>query len=110
MELLQIYGFDFIPLTTSATTTTQVPVTTTTPPSTNCNGIPTTDWSCCSSFNQCNVGEGDCDVDYQCKGNLRCGNNNCKAIGITGSNWYDSADCCEGMLISNFNYVSFNII
>ena len=51
------------------------------------------DKSCCTKRNQCKEGEGDCDADSQCKGNLVCGKNNCKK-------WNPAAradfDCCEG--------------
>ena len=33
--------------------------------------------SCCSSSNQCLAGEGDCDDNVDCKGNLLCGKDNC---------------------------------
>ena len=33
-------------------------------------------WSCCSISNQCNEGEGDCDKDDDCFGNLKCGQGN----------------------------------
>merc|ERR1719228_742698 len=31
---------------------------------------------CCSSSNQCGEGEGDCDSDAECFGNLKCGEGN----------------------------------
>ena len=67
-------------------------------PTANCNGVPTTDWSCCTSSNPCNTGEGDCDTDSDCSGRLTCGTNNCKATGVSGSYWSSSADCCEGKM------------
>ena len=45
-------------------------------------------WNCCSNSNQCNIGEGDCDIDSHCSGNLECGTNNC------GSNFPTGFDCC----------------
>ena len=33
--------------------------------------------TCCTSSNKCNVGEGDCDHDSDCVGDLICGANNC---------------------------------
>ena len=46
--------------------------------------------SCCSSSNQCFAGEGDCDDNVDCKGNLKCGEDNCNpALGF-GSEF----DCC----------------
>ena len=45
------------------------------------------DWTCCSSSNPCYHGEGDCDSDDECAGNLICGTNNCG----TGDS---DMDCC----------------
>jgi len=45
----------------------------------------TGDNDCCSG--QCDEGQGDCDVDYDCRGSLTCGNKNCA--------WNDIDDCCE---------------
>jgi len=48
--------------------------------------------SCCTRNNPCNKGEGDCDWNFQCKGHLVCGSNNChKGLGWEqGAGW----DCC----------------
>ena len=65
-----------------------------------CNGYPTTDWNCCNPISQCGKGEGDCDSDDDCAGDLICGSsrdssNNCKNEFIySRSFWADSADCC----------------
>ena len=65
----------------------------------HCNGVPTTGWSCCTTSNPCDVGGGDCDSDSSCVAGLHCGRDNCKRdYSSAGSNWADSADCCEGML------------
>ena len=45
--------------------------------------------SCCQPYNQCSVGEGDCDEDEDCKGNLVCGEDNCDGKGFDSSD-----DCC----------------
>ena len=50
-------------------------------------------WNCCTSSNQCGEGEGDCDSDADCVGNLKCGqgsgfDDNC------GSGFASDADCC----------------
>jgi len=52
-----------------------------------CNG---TDNGCCTWQNQCDLGDGDCDGHYQCKGLLRCGSNNCG-----GPPFDPEDDCCE---------------
>ena len=50
---------------------------------------------CCTSSNQCGEGEGDCDSDEDCMGNLKCGegsghNDNCdNTLGFSGD-----SDCC----------------
>ena len=47
--------------------------------------------SCCTSENPCNKGEGDCDYNIDCVGNLVCGDNNCHDdLGFPS--W---GDCCE---------------
>ena len=51
--------------------------------------------ACCTSSNQCGEGEGDCDSDDDCKGNLKCGegsghDNNCdNTLGFPAD-----YDCC----------------
>jgi len=60
-----------------------------------CNGVPSTNWSCCTDANPCSNGGGDCDRDSHCKGELKCGRNNCrKDFTSDGSNWGRGADCC----------------
>ena len=44
---------------------------------------------CCSEENPCGVGEGDCDHDNECEGELTCGKNNCADFPSP------KADCCE---------------
>ena len=46
---------------------------------------------CCSPDNPCVEGEGDCEEDADCSGDLMCGNNNCKAF---GSFFHTKDDCC----------------
>jgi len=46
---------------------------------------------CCTSGSPCIEGEGDCEVDNECTGNLVCGNNNCKSF---GSFFHEKDDCC----------------
>ena len=45
-------------------------------------------WSCCSDTTPCGVGEGDCDRDSHCAGDLRCGKDNCPA-------GHENMDCCQ---------------
>jgi len=63
---------------TWATTTTAAPLPA---PFTNPACTPATwekfSWSCCSPKTPCGVGEGDCDKDSDCAGELVCGKNNC---------------------------------
>ena len=49
------------------------------------------DGNCCTSSNPCGAGEGDCDTDSDCAGNLKCGTKNCK---YANSAWSDDFDCC----------------
>ena len=53
-------------------------------------------WACCTSSNQCGVGEGDCDVDNDCLGDLLCGSDNCRTA--FGGNF----DVPEGRLENKF--------
>ena len=83
---LVLIEFELLDATTSTTTST---------PTGQCDGVPSTDWSCCSSTNRCSVGGGDCDNDSECASGLQCGNNNCKNdYSSSGSNWAIAADCC----------------
>ena len=50
------------------------------------------DAGCCTSSSPCALGEGDCDNDSDCNGNLVCGTDNCDMFTTA---WPDSAfDCC----------------
>merc|ERR1719430_253048 len=44
---------------------------------------------CCTPTSPCGPGEGDCDADADCRGNLRCGNDNCRGTGFDSTD-----DCC----------------
>ena len=48
--------------------------------------------SCCTTANQCDIDEGDCDVDGDCKAGLLCGTDNCPIK--TGFQWDATDDCC----------------
>jgi len=55
-------------------------------PSTGCRGAD----HCCHPGHQCYLGEGDCDRDSDCHGNLVCGDNNCAGPGFDATD-----DCCR---------------
>ena len=64
-----------------------------------CNGVPSTNWSCCDHNNPCGVGGGDCDRDSDCLGDFKCGNNNCRNdFANEGGSWSYNADCCYGKI------------
>jgi len=46
---------------------------------------------CCTKEKPCDVGEGDCDTNDQCRGQLVCGSNNCPKDGF---DWDSGDDCC----------------
>ena len=69
------------------------------PQDTTCNGVPSTNWSCCDPEHPCIAGGCDCDRDSDCVGSFKCGNNNCRDdYSVDGSNWSVSADCCYGKI------------
>ena len=57
-----------------------------------CNAT-NSDYDCCKSPNlPCGLGEGDCDSDSECSGNLICGSDNCQSL---DSGWaFSDFDCC----------------
>ena len=83
-------------ITTTTTTTTTTTITTTTTRTTarrtttrrKCRGGN----SCCTYYNKCGSGEGDCDRNSDCKGSLYCGTNNCAWKWSSFDSWTD--DCC----------------
>merc|ERR1719391_1510760 len=49
--------------------------------------------NCCSNSSPCRAGEGDCDNDDDCEGDLKCGKDNCDRAGYSS---FDSTDdCCQ---------------
>ncbi len=63
----------------------------------------TGDNDCCTEDNQCGIGEGDCDSDDDCLGDLVCGDDNCAASDLPpgldpalfgGNGFSGSDDCC----------------
>ena len=55
------------------------------------------DDDCCTADNQCIVGEGDCDNNADCLGDLVCGADNCGIYngGDRGGDYDGTDDCCE---------------
>jgi len=51
-------------------------------------------WDCCTPGSPCFEGEGDCDTDDDCSGDLVCGNNNCPQ-GFPARFGKSAPDCCE---------------
>jgi len=52
---------------------------------------------CCTKTNPCNENEGDCDKDEDCKGELKCGDDNCpgrKFFCFSESCYSKTDDCC----------------
>ena len=65
--------------------------------------VPPADGTCDANFDAnycdntlCELGEGDCDNDSECAGDLVCNNqlNNCGCG--TANGWHIDADCCMG--------------
>ena len=65
------------------------------------------DYDYCNEKNPCSIGEGHCDGDTDCKGNLKCGQMNCdRSLYKYSSTHYDIVggmifekhdDCCYGI-------------
>ena len=53
-----------------------------------CRGEP----GCCTNSDPCEIGEGDCDDYYDCKGGLYCGTNNCNRD--VYPQFTEQDDCC----------------
>ena len=68
-----------------------------------CNAIEGDPFNCCTSTNQCDRNQGDCDTDSECIGDLICGTENCKYP------FPSDADCCEGAGNSQFAICGSNI-
>ena len=49
------------------------------------------DQSCCTAQSPCGIGQGDCDENNQCAGDLVCG----KGKGSCGPGFPEDAHCCE---------------
>ena len=62
----------------------------------------------CRSYDPCDVNEGDCDSDDECKSHLFCGSNNCPDL----LGYSSSVDCCEPkgniLLLVMFQLLSTN--
>eukprot|EP01064_Diplonema_japonicum_P034373 TRINITY_DN709_c3_g1_i1.p1 TRINITY_DN709_c3_g1~~TRINITY_DN709_c3_g1_i1.p1 ORF type:complete len:441 (+),score=56.40 TRINITY_DN709_c3_g1_i1:55-1377(+) len=61
-------------------------------------------WDLCRN-KECKLGEGDCDVDAECKAGLVCGHNNCKTMHPKEAGLYHRlSDCCEEMQSLHLDY------
>ena len=58
-----------------------------------CGGREGTTDGCCTKENPCVQGDGDCDVDQDCSGDLVCGMNNCGGFPFPSTH-----DCCMKVL------------
>jgi len=56
-----------------------------------CQGRNIDKGKCCTMENPCDEGEGDCENDFECNGNLVCGVNNCKQFSDV---FHPKDDCC----------------
>merc|ERR1712038_1610548 len=56
-----------------------------------CGGRNIDEGLCCSQETPCDLGEGDCESDNDCQGDLVCGNNNCKQF---AAYYHKKDDCC----------------
>ena len=63
---------------------------------------------CCTTSNTCEIGEGDCDSDSECTGNLVCGTDNC--LSIFGHSPSDFDCCIEGKTLDQFFCISLSSI
>ena len=54
----------------------------------------------------CNIGEGDCDFDNQCLGDLKCGENNNFDDNCIGEGFDATDDCCYDPNPKGCNYRS----
>jgi len=68
-----------------------------------CRGRNFNERGCCSFENPCVEGEGDCEQDNDCNGDLVCGNNNCKAF---GSFFHPKDDCCIKPMVTSVEAVT----
>ena len=64
-----------------------------------------TNWDCCSSFHKCDLNQGDCDDDSDCKSGLKCGKDNCSSD-FPSANY----DCCYNPKDPGKNPLLYQII
>ena len=51
--------------------------------------------NCCTETHKCKDGEGDCDFDVDCEGDLKCGTKNCGDNFPKNPMTLEPFDCCE---------------
>ena len=64
--------------------------------------------SCCTSRNRCDIDQGDCDSDSDCKIGLKCGKDNCPTK--SGHQWDSTDDCCYKPMPGQINSISYELI
>ena len=55
--------------------------------------------ACCTENNLCGIGDGDCDSDAECQGDLICGSDNCDTSLGFDNDW----DCCYDPIADLWN-------
>ena len=64
-------------------------------------------WDCCTPDSPCFEGEGDCDSDDDCDGDLTCGENNCPH-GFPARLGIHAPDCCEPPASMSTHLLNYN--
>ena len=65
-------------------------------PGNKCNGGPIDDLKeCCNPRVRCGVGQGDCDLDIDCKNGLICGEEGQGKGPNCGPEFWETAECCR---------------
>ena len=63
----------------------------------------------CTSSNQCDEGDGDCDSDADCKGSLKCGEGNGRDDNCDNTLGFPKVyDCCYDPNEGNFAIITLN--
>ena len=60
--------------------------------------------TCCTSLNRCDIDQGDCDSDNDCKIGLKCGKDNCPKK--SNHEWDSTDDCCYKPMPTKISKIS----